>query len=417
LTFNGGLIGAQVGNQQFTMRNLVFNHCVSAIVQLWSWGWVYQGLTINSCQKGIDISASSSGSQLVGSVTVLDSSITNTPVGILTAHSSTSQPATGGTLILENIVLDNVPTAVKYSGNGATVLAGSTGSMTIAGWGEGHKYTPTGGPVNFQGAFTPNSRPSSLLSGSKYYVRSKPQYNTLPTTSFKSVRSAGAKGNGVTDDTTALQNIINSATAGGNVVFFDAGTYLVTKTLTIPPGAKLVGESYSVIMSSGSFFNNMNSPQPVVQVGTPGQTGQVEWSDMIVSTQGTQAGAILIQWNLATSVPGTPSGMWDVHARVGGFTGSKQQVSQCAKNPGSTAVNTACIVAYMTMHITPSASGLYMENNWLWTAGECDKHFRSFWKITNFRVDHDIDDPNNGQITVYNGRGLYIESTAGNIWL
>jgi glucan 1,3-beta-glucosidase len=376
LTFNGGLIGAQVGSQQFTMRNLVLNDCVSAIVQAWSWGWVYQGLTINSCQTGIDISAlSPSGSQFVGSITVLDSTITNTHVGFLTAHSSTSTPATGGTLILENVVLNNVPTAVKYSGNGATDLAGTTGSMTIAGWGEGHKYTPTGGPVSFQGAFTPNSRPSSLLSGSRYYVRSKPQYNDLPATSFKSVRSAGATGNGHTDDTNALQNVINSATASGNIVFFDAGTYLVTKTLTIPPGAKLVGESYSVIMSSGSFFNNMNSPQPVVQVGSPGQIGQVEWSDMIVSTQGTQAGAILIQWNLATSVPGTPSGMWDVHARVGGFTGSNQQVDQCAKNPGSKSVNTGCIAAYMTMHIAPSAAGLYMENNWLWTAGKYDSSF------------------------------------------
>ena len=42
LTFNGGLIGAQVGNQQFTMRNLTFNNCVTAISQIWNWGWVYQ---------------------------------------------------------------------------------------------------------------------------------------------------------------------------------------------------------------------------------------------------------------------------------------------------------------------------------------------------------------------------------------
>jgi glucan 1,3-beta-glucosidase len=269
-------------------------------------------------------------------------------------------------VILENVVLNNVPVAVQYSGNGATVLGG--GSMTIAGWGQGHKYTPTG-PVAFQGSFTPNSRPGSLVSGSNYYTQSKPQYVNLPVSSFVSVRSAGGTGNGVTDDTTALQNAINSATAAGQVVFFDAGTYRVTRTLFIPPGAKLVGESFSVIMSSGSFFNDINNPKPVVQVGTPGQTGQVEWSDMLVSTQGTQAGAILIEWNLATP-GGSPSGMWDVHTRVGGFVGSNQQVAQCAKTPGSTAVNTACIVAYMTMHVTSSASGLYMENSWLWTAGE-----------------------------------------------
>jgi len=397
LTFNGGNIGAQVGNQQFTMRNLVFNNCVTAISQLWDWGWLYQGISINNCQRGIDISAvDGTGGLNVGSVTIIDSSITNTPIGIITAYQSGSQPPTAGSLILENVALSNVPTAIQLSSNGAAVLAGTTGTTTITGWGEGNKYTPTG-PQRLQGYFTPSSRPGSLLSGSKYYVRSKPQYQTLPLSSFQSVRSAGATGNGVTDDTTALQNAINSATSAGHVVFFDAGTYLVTRTLSIPAGAKLVGESYSVIMSSGSYFNDINNPKPVVQIGTPGATGQVEWSDMIVSTQGTQAGAILIEWNLAAL--GTPSGMWDVHTRVGGFVGSNQQVAQCVKTPTSAATNTNCIAAYMTMHITPSASGLYMENVWFWTA------------------DHDIDDINNTQITIYNGRGLYIESTAGTFWL
>lgn len=395
LTFNGGNIGLQVGNQQFTMRNIVFNNCVTAISQLWSWGWLYQGLQINNCHTGIDISAGGRTAQLVGSVTVIDSTITNTLVGIITAFDSTSVPPTAGSLILENVVLNNVGTAVQQAGGGS-LLAGTSGSTTIAGWGEGNQYTPSG-PKRFQGPFTPGTRPASLLSGSLYYVRSKPQYDNLPDSSFQSVRSTGATGNGVTDDTAALQNAINSATAAGKIVYFDAGTYKVTSTLTIPAGAKLLGEGYPVIMSSGSFFNDMNNPKPVVRVGSAGLSGLVEWSDMIVSTQGTQAGAILIEWNLASS--GTPSGMWDVHTRIGGFAGSNLQVAQCPTTPGTANVNTACIGAYMSMHVTASASNLYMENVWLWTA------------------DHDIDSQSNTQITIYSGRGLYIESTAGNFWL
>ena len=341
--------------------------------------------------------------QTVGSVTFIDSYISNTPVGILTAHNATSQPPTAGSLILENVQITNVPVAVQ--GPNGPALAGTTGTATISAWGQGHSYTPNG-PVNFEGPIPPFNRSGSLLQGGKFYERSKPQYGDVPVSQFLSTRSAGAKGDGVSDDTSALQSTILAAAAQGNIVFFDAGTYKVTSTLYVPPGSKLVGESYSVIMSSGPVFADMTEPQPVVQVGKSGESGVVEWSDMVVATQSNstdgQAGAILIEWNLASSC-GSPSGMWDVHARIGGFTGSGLQVGQCPKTPTvptpPTPVNSQCIAAYLTMHVTQSATGLYLENVWLWTA------------------DHDLDDPNSTQITVYTGRGLLIESTDGNLWL
>lgn len=285
------------------------------------------------------------------------------------------------------IFLSKVPIAVQGP-NGTTALAGTTGSTTILDWGEGHSYTPKG-PTNFEGPFAGYARPGPLVSGSGYYQRSKPQYENIPVSQFVSARSVGATGNGFTDDTVALQNAIDQAAFSNKVLFVDAGTYKVTKTIMVPPGSRIVGESYSVIMSSGSFFSNMNKPQPVVQVGQSGQSGYVEWSDMIVSTQMSgatpQGGAILIQWNLATS--GTPSGMWDVHTRIGGFDGSGFQVAQCPTTPGTAtppaSVNTNCIAAFASMIVEPSAAALYMENVWLWTA------------------DHDIDDATSTQITIY----------------
>src|SRR5436190_15768731 len=116
LTFNGGRFGLQVGNQQFTMRNLVFNNCVTAISQLWSWGWLYQGIMINNCQTGIDISAGGRTGQVVGSVTIIDSTIRNTVVGVITAFDTSSMPLTAGSLIIENVVLSNVGTAVQQAG-------------------------------------------------------------------------------------------------------------------------------------------------------------------------------------------------------------------------------------------------------------------------------------------------------------
>ncbi|KUI53426.1 Glucan 1,3-beta-glucosidase [Cytospora mali] len=397
LTFNGGATGASMGNQQYTMRNFVFNNCGTAIIMLWDWDWTFQGLTIANCGTGIDMSAGGNSDQDVGSVILIDSTFTNVDVGIITAYTSSGTPATAGSLILENINLDNVPVMVQEGGS--TVLAGTTGTTTIAGWGEGHSYTLTSGPTAFEGTITANSRPNALLgSGTDYYTKSKPQYESLSASDFVSVRSSGAVGNGATDDTAALQSAINSAVASGKVVYIDYGLYLVTSTLKIPAGAKIVGEAYPVILASGSHFSNIDSPEPVVQIGTSGETGTVALSDFVVSGQGAMAGAVLIEYNLAAP-SGSPSGLWDVHTRIGGFTGSQLQVAQCVKDAGSSTVNTACIGAYMSMHVTSGSSGLYLENVWLWSA------------------DHDIDDSSNTQITVYSGRGLFVESTAGPVWL
>lgn len=363
LTFNGGNYGAQFGNQQYTMRNLVFNNPATAAFQmLWDWDWTFMNLTINNAPLGIDMSAGGSTNQAVGSVIVTDSTFTNVKVGIKTAYDTSSTSTTNGSLVLENVALSNTPVMVEN--DSGTVLAG--GTTTISAWAEGHSYTLTSGPTDIMGSVTAVSRPAALVSsGNKYYTRSKPQYQSLTSANFVSVRSSGAVGNGATDDTAAIQSAINSAVAAGKVVYIDYGLYLITKTISIPPGAKIVGESYPVLMASGSAFTNINSPQVMLQIGTAGQAGSVELSDFVVAGQGATAGAILIEYNLA-SPAGTPSGLWDVHSRIGGFTGSQLQVAQCVKQPGSATVNSACIGAYMSLHATKQSSGLYMENCWLW---------------------------------------------------
>jgi len=168
------------------------------------------------------------------------------------------------------------------------------------------------------------------------------------------------------------------AATRNQIVFFDFGVYKITRTLNVPPNSKIVGETYPVIMSSGEFFADINQPRPVVRIGFPGEAGSIEWSDMIVSTQGHQPGAVLFEVNLAASTS-NPTGLWDVHARIGGFTGSNLQVAQCPTTPTvatpPATVNANCIAAYLTMHVTRSATALYLENVWLWTA------------------DHDLDDP------------------------
>lgn len=401
LVFNGGLNGATFGNQQFTMRNLTFNNAVTAINQIWDWGWTYYGITINNCTTGLDMSAGGPNALSVGSITFFDSSISDTAVGIRTGYTPNSQPPTANSLILENIHLSNVPVAVE-GGNNGTALAGTPVNSYISAWGEGHSYTPNG-PNTFRGFIQPVSRPSNLLqSDGGYYQRSKPQYEQYSRKEFISARDVGATGDGHTDDTKALQKAIHLAAAQHKILFVDHGDYLVSKTIYFPKGSRIVGESYSVILSHGHYFNDMDSPKPVVQIGKPGETGTIEWSDMIVSTQGQQRGAILFEYNLKSPAK-APTGVWDVHARIGGFAGSNLQLAECPTTPNITVtaanLDYQCIAAYLTVHITKSAAGLYLENNWMWTA------------------DHDVEDPQLRQITIYTGRGLLDESKSGPVWL
>jgi hypothetical protein len=403
LVFNGGNKGFSVGNQQFTTRNLTFNNVNTAIEQLWDWGWTYKSVSINNCRVGLNMSAGGPSAVNVGSITFFDSEINNTPIGIVTSRTTNSEPAGAGALYLENVKLDNVETAVL--GPNGTYLAGSSGASVIDAWADGHRYLPNG-PVEKRGAIASTKRPIDLLDAEgKYYERSKPQYSEFPLSQFLSARDQGVTGDGRTDDTHALNTAILEAKAQGKILFLDAGFYLVTSTIYIPPDVKIVGEALaSVILSSGPYFNDMSSPKPVVKIAEPGELGRVELSDLFVSTKGQQGGAILIEYNLGT-VSGEPAGLWDVHTRVGGFAGSDLQTEQCEKTPEvvTTSENLVeeCIAAYMSMHVTKWGAGLYMENNWLWIA------------------DHDLDDArnNNTQITIYAGRGLLVESLQGRLWL
>ena len=106
--------------------------------------------------------------------------------------------------------------------------------------------------------------------------------------------------------------------------------------------------------------------------------------------------------------------MWDVHLRLGGFAGSGMQVSNCAKLSAHAIL--PCTAAFIGLHITSKARSkimlgtkanrifnlkatAYLEGTWVWTA------------------DHDLDDPNQGQIDVYTGRGIVNESANGPVWL
>ncbi|KAK5561906.1 hypothetical protein LTR46_000711 [Exophiala xenobiotica] len=241
-----------------------------------------------------------------------------------------------------------------------------------------------------QQPLTAPTLPASLMNGNAIFERSKPQYEDVPVSSFVSVKSAGAKGDGVTDDTATLQSILNNATEG-QIVYFDHGAYIVKDTLRIPKNIKITGEIWPLIMAKGDAFTDVNNPKPVLQVGLQGDTGSVEISDLIFETMGALPGAIMMEWNVAEESQGS-CGMWDAHFRVGGTAGTQLQQNTCQANvTGSFEFKPECAGSFLMMHVTQQATA-YLENVWLWVA------------------DHDLDIVTHNQTDIFNGRGLLVES-------
>ncbi|RDB22377.1 Glucan 1,3-beta-glucosidase [Hypsizygus marmoreus] len=394
LIFNGGKFGMWVGNQQFTVRNITVNNAQTAVYSLWNWGWTFQSININNCQVGFDLSTGglTEASQTVGAEAIIDAVVVNTPIFVRT--STISNGRLGGSLVLNNAKLTNVPVAVGVVG-GAVVLNG--GTTTIASWGQGNVFKGTSPAATFtQGNINNANKPSVLLDSSgKIFEKAHPQYAAYAVSQFVSVKDNGAKGDGRTDDTAALKAIF-AKYAGCKIIFFDAGTYIVTSTLTIPAGTQIVGEAWSVIAGSGSAFQNAASPQVVVRVGDANSQGIMEISDIIFTTVGSTPGAIVVEWNVKQPAgQNGGAGMWDSHIRLGGAAGTNLERAQCP-DTGSGGFNN-CYAAFLALHIKPTATA-YIEGLWAWLA------------------DHDLDGDGSSRISLYSGRGILSES-AGPVWL
>jgi hypothetical protein len=63
-------------------------------------------------------------------------------------------------------------------------------------------------------------------------------------------------GDGVTDDTAAIQRAFNGYGNGSKIIFVDAGTYILTDTVTIPKDAKIQGEAWSQFAAFGNSFSD-----------------------------------------------------------------------------------------------------------------------------------------------------------------
>lgn len=270
------------------------------------------------------------------------------------------------------------------------------GGSNIRSGAQGHAYTvsDSGGSIQngtyhnssfvltksrIQGGSFPLPKPAAV------FERSKPQYEDVQRSSFISVKSRGAKGDGITDDTAAIQAIFDASTPG-QVVYFDHGAYIISETVRVHMLTRIAGENSPRIVASGTAFSDPLKPAPVFQIGQPGDVGSVELSDLIFETKGSQPGAILMEWNLNDPVDQqSPSAMWDVHFRVGGTPGTEIQPNTCLKpENGVNTLDKKSDGAFSLLDVTSHAS-IYIENSGFRTAN--DELDLEGHKQGNFRVE------------------------------
>ncbi|OAT07954.1 hypothetical protein BDBG_16924 [Blastomyces gilchristii SLH14081] len=389
LVFNGGNIGWRAGSQQYTAMNLKFNGCLTAVQMIWDWGFNWQRIEVDGGAIAFNISGrGGSTGQGIGSVSIIDSKISNCPIAILT-NSREDRINGPPNIVIDNLEMINVETTVK-SENGDVILDGTdhVGLWAIGRRYKGYKGTYVSGDVE-----APSKGKRLLDKDGKLFYRPRPQYEDLGVDQFLIATENGCKNDGTGDNAGDINAFLEKATKERKIAYFPAGIYRVGGTVLIPTGSRVQGSSWSQIQGAGFYFNDIHNPRVVVQVGKKGDVGDMEIVDMMFTVQGATAGAIVLEWNVHEDSQGSAA-MWDSHVRVGGALGTDLDIETCPKFEFSD----ACICASLLFHVTPQASG-YFENVWIWLADH-----------DNDMSVYDSPDKIANQISIYAARGTLIES-------
>ncbi|XHX79779.1 MAG: glycosyl hydrolase family 28-related protein [Stenomitos frigidus ULC029] len=126
------------------------------------------------------------------------------------------------------------------------------------------------------------------------------------------VKNYGAKGDGMVDDTAAIQAALNAYPNGKRIIYLPNGTYLVSGTLSWPAGTPGTGNDYKNTILQGQSqsgttiklknqaagFTISNAPKAVIFTGpAPAQRFGNSIRNLTVDTGTGNAGAIGIQFN------------------------------------------------------------------------------------------------------------------------
>jgi len=164
---------------------------------------------------------------------------------------------------MENVVCVNVPFFAAYRESGKRV-AGPAAMYEVKTFSHGLHYEDVGADGAIEDVFA-----TTLLKALPAPIRSD-ILDLPPIESWVNVRSIGAVGDGVTDDTNALRK----AVAEHRAIYFPSGQYRVTDTIVLRADTVLIGLHPSVtrilLADSTPSFQGVGSPKALLETPSGG---------------------------------------------------------------------------------------------------------------------------------------------------
>ena len=192
---------------------------------------------------------------------------------------------------MENVVCSHVPVFAQYRESGKSV-AGPAEMYAVKTFSHGLHYDDLGATGAIQDVYEtaplsalPSPVPSDILS-------------LPPMETWVNIRTLGARGDGIADDTDALRKAI----AEHRTIYFPSGQYRVTDTITLKPDTVLIGLQPSVtrlILADGTAaFQGVSSPKALLE--TP-KDGTNIVTGIGLYTNGINPRAVAAKWMAGTN--------------------------------------------------------------------------------------------------------------------
>jgi sugar lactone lactonase YvrE len=167
---------------------------------------------------------------------------------------------------VEDVVSSGTPVFAHFRESGIDVAAPSD-EYTVHHFSHGLTIDKPGDVGSIRTSFdaTKGAKPGPKFDQRSLAIRDLPTHE-----GWANVRALGAKGDGVTDDTEAIRHAIHDH----RTIFFPAGRYLVSDTITLRPDTVLIGLHPSttqlLLAENTAGFVGPGAPKPLLTTSTEG---------------------------------------------------------------------------------------------------------------------------------------------------